>query len=116
MTLPSRIVSAVNGSRRLLGATMLRAGEGAVGVLVMPGAPMPEGVKLSPSTGGHVGAVTPERARELVTLGSPDAAARLDQVPPVGNRWCLVLDGRACALVPFTLPSRPSTPPVAGAA
>ena len=109
MSASARITEAVNTSRRALGVSMIRGGAGAVGVLVLPGVSMPDGVQLAPSGDGcYAGAVDLDRARELVTLRAPAAASRLDQAPPVGNRWCLVIDVRGVVLVPFTVPGKGS--------
>ena len=83
-----------------------------VGLVVARGAVAPEDVVqlVAVDPGLRVGAVSHERARELLSLRSAAALARLDASPEAhhegATHWCIYLDGAAVALVPVTVGAR----------
>lgn len=87
---------------------LLDARPEAVGLVIARNVPAPDDILRAPLGEVHVGAVSPERARELAVVRSEVAAGRLDHAPDEAHagttHWCLYLDaGGRCAVVPVTV-------------
>lgn len=120
--LPSHIRATLDAraTRRALRRELGHEGGPLVGLVVARGVVAPEGVALSETANARVGAVSHERARELLSLRSAPALARLDASPAAhhegATHWCIYLDGAAVAVVPVTVGARarrgaPGAPP-----
>jgi hypothetical protein len=105
--LPEHLRAVVECVRGRLGARLV-AKPGTVGLLLVAGHPVPERVMVESTVlGARVGVVTVERAKELAAIRNAAAAARLDDEPPVGNRWVMLLDNDlGVYLLPFTVPEQ----------